>query len=139
MFKFIVIYFGFLKHIPFLAGLFDALMMIWNMTFNSKLMDSIEHIENEIAKWDGISRSVHKFGGIQFNYRSKEIGHIHSNGILDILFTKKIKSELIQHHEVFDHHIFPHSGWISFYIRSASDIPKAMWLLELSYTRGKKF
>lgn len=138
IFKFIVMYLGFLKHIPLLAGMMDASLMLWNFALNPEITNSIERVEKEISTWKGISLSAHRFGGIQFNYNTKEIGHIHSNGILDILFSKKIKYTLLQEGGAFDHHIFNHSGWISFYIRSKNDVEKAIRLLALSYYHKKR-
>jgi hypothetical protein len=133
MFRFIVKYFGVLKYIPFFAGLVDALTMIWNSLFNPELINAIEKIENEVAGWNDIQRSVHKFGGIQFNCGTREVGHIHSNGILDILFSRKMKADLLQGGRISDHHVFMQSGWISFYIHTEADIQMAIELLALSY------
>ncbi len=133
MFNFIVKYLGFLKNIPLLAGALDALLMLWNFALNPEITNSIERIEKEISMWKGVRLAAHKFGGAQFNFNAKEFGHIHSNGILDILFSKNIKCTLLQDGKVADHHIFHSSGWISFYIRSEKDIEKAIALLRLSY------
>lgn len=111
----------------------DALMMIWNIAFNREVIYCIEKIEEQVVMWPGMSATLHKFGGLQFNYSGKEIGHIHSNGILDILFNKKLKRAMMQQGLVLEHHVFKHSGWISFYIHSKSDVEKAMLLLEMSY------
>jgi hypothetical protein len=113
----------------------DALMMLWNIVFNPQIMHYIEKIESEVVTWPHVSTTIHRFGGLQFNYFGTEIGHIHSNGILDILFSKKLKQTMIQDGLVSEHHIFKHSGWTSFYVNSKSDADKAMLLLELSYKR----
>ena len=55
----------------------------------------IDAVRNEVLSWDGTSESRHKYGGTQFDCCGKEIGHIHGNGILDILFSKKIKEQLL--------------------------------------------
>ena len=133
MFRFIVTYLGFLKRVPLMAGMFDAFLMIWNMIVNPKINDAIEKIEKEVLTWKGVHLSAHKFGGLQFNYLTKEIGHIHSNGILDIPFSRKIKDELIKQGKATEHHVFNRSGWVSFYIQSECDTEQAIRLLELSY------
>lgn len=135
MFRFIVRYLGFLKHVPFLAWVVDALIMIWHSAVCPRIQTSIERIEEEVLSWDGLTLTIHKFGGLQFNYRDKEIGHIHSNGILDILLNTKTKNILLSAGLVSDHHVFPHSGWVSFYIRSEQDVAKAIGLLRFSYTK----
>jgi hypothetical protein len=133
MFDFVVKYGSFLKHIPFLPLLFDSMLILWSGIFNKELINCIEDIENEVTQWEGINISIHKFGGIQFNYQKKEIGHIHGNGLVDILFNKEIKGELIKAGKAEEHHVFKNSGWVSFYIRSSGDKKNALQLLNFSY------
>ena len=136
MFRLIVRYLGFLKHVPFLAWFVDAMIMIWNSAVRPGIQTSIERIEEEVMAWDGLTRTLHKFGGLQFNYGDKEIGHIHSNGNLDILFNRKTKRFLLEAGLASDHHAFPHSGWISFYVSSEKDVQMAIVLLALAYKRN---
>lgn len=133
MFSFIVRHLGFLKHIPLFAWLLDAFMMIWNSLMNRDIPASIGQIEKEVTTWDDIHLTLHKFGGLQFNCRDKEIGHIHSNGILDILFNTAIKRDLVLRGLAREHHVFTRSGWISFYIHTEADVDTAIRLLRLSY------
>jgi hypothetical protein len=137
MFKFIVRYLGFLKQVPFFATFVEAWMMMYHSIANPRIIHSIDLIEKEVTAWHGVYVSMHKFGGIQFNYNGKEIGHIHSNGILDILFSTKTKKHLLVDGRVADHHVFTKSGWISFYIRSEADVEKAIDLLKLSLTSNR--
>ena len=135
MFKCVVKYLGFLKYIPFTGIVVDGWMMIWSIAFNRKIVLAIQEVEDEISTWNGITCSLHKFGGLQFNYRGKEIGHIHSNGVLDILFDRKTKNLLILQGRVEEHHSFSQSGWTTFYISNESDIRKVIALLKESYER----
>jgi hypothetical protein len=135
MFRFIVNYLKIFKHIPFFALWLDAAMMITNMIFRPEVILSIEKIEDEVSAWKGVTLTLHKFGGLQFNYGKTELGHIHSNGILDVLFSRQLKHSLIKDGLAEDHHVFKQSGWTSFYIRSSHDIDKALYLLALSYRR----
>lgn len=132
MFRFVVRYLGFLKHVPLLAWLLDALIGLWNYAFNPSILKSIDRIESEVSQWQDVCVSLHKFGGIQFNYCGQEIGHIHSNGILDILFDRETKYKLMENGFVDEHHSFPGSGWISCCIASPPDVVKAIGLLGLS-------
>lgn len=132
MFNLTVRYLGFLKHITLLAWLFDTMWMIWNIAFNRSLARSIEELEAMVASWDGVWVSLHKYGGRQFNYCDKEIGHVHSNGILDIRMSRSLKVPLIASGLAKEHHLFKNSGWISFYIRSEGDLVKAAKLLQTS-------
>jgi hypothetical protein len=136
MFRFIVHKLGLLKHVPFFALWFDAAAMIWNSWFAPEITRTIEKIEEEVSGWEGVSTSLHKFGGIQFNYAGKELGHIHSHGVVDILFSRQIKQTLILEERAEEHHILKNTGWTSFYIRSAADLTGAIDLLALSYKRA---
>src|SRR5687768_15994117 len=121
MFNFIVKHFGLLKHIPPLPHLFDACLKVGTLLFNKKVLDYVDDIEHEVLSWKNTSIHVHKFGGLQFNLREKEIGHIHGNGFLDILFSRKIKNQLLKEGKVKNHHTFKDSGWITFQIQTDQD------------------
>jgi Family of unknown function (DUF5519) len=135
MFNITVKYFGFLKHIPLLPHLFDSFMKIGILFSNKHILDYIDDIENEVLSWNNTTVHLHKFGGIQFDVNKKEIGHIHSNGILDILFTREIKEQLIKQGKAKEHHTFKNSGWITLYIKTAEDKNTAIELLRDSYLR----
>jgi len=138
IFNWVVRYIGFLKHVPLLAMVFDGWMMMWNAVRNPEVLHVIDKIEATAASWNGIELSIHKFGGVQFNYQGREVGHVHSNGILDILFPRKISTVLIANNCVKEHHLFNATGWTSFYIRDAKDYNAAIALLRLSYEYRKR-
>ncbi len=134
MFEFTVRYLGFLKHVPLLPHLFDVILRLWTLVTNRELMNCLDDIEEEVLSWPATTVQSHKFGGVQFNFQHKEIGHIHGNGILDILFSREIKASLIKNGRASDHHIFKNSGWISFYIRGHVDKSHALELLRQAYS-----
>jgi Family of unknown function (DUF5519) len=138
MFEFVVTYLGFFKRVPLMAQLFDALLKIETFFFNREILDYIDDIETEVLSWSNTSVHVHKFGGIQFNLGNEEIGHIHGNGLLDVLFDRKIKSQLLVEGKVSDHHTFKKSGWITFRIESEVDKQYALDLLKYSITTSIK-
>lgn len=110
MFDFVVRYLGVLKHIPLFAQFFDAFLKLTTLLSNPNVLDYIDDIEKEVATWPDVSLSLHKLGGVQFNFNEKEIGHIHGNGTVDILLTRKLKSELLMGGKVKDHHTIKNSG-----------------------------
>lgn len=136
MFNLVVRYFGFLKRLPLLTWMFDSMLMIWSMLFNRQLAASIELLETTVSAWPSVNVSIHKYGGRQFNVNQKEIGHVHSNGVLDLIFDRTTKDAVLRSCAANDHHVFKNSGWISFYIRSEKDVDKALELLALSYRRA---
>lgn len=135
MFKFVVKRLGFLKRIPLLPHLFDSWIKIWVYFTNKNLAKYIDGIETEVSGWDGVSMQLHKYGGTQFNVYKKEIAHIHSNGLLDILFDKKTKEQLLKEGRISHHHVFENSGWISFYVKTEYDKDYAIELLKSAYEK----
>jgi hypothetical protein len=134
MFTFIVRNFGFLKHVPLLPHIFDSLLKLRTFVYKRHLLDVFDSIEDEVLSWEGATVSTHKYGGLQFNILKREIGHLHSNGLLDVVYSRKVKTMLIKEGRVNHHHLFEKSGWISFYIASAEDESYAVKLLKLSYS-----
>jgi hypothetical protein len=133
MFEFTVKYLGFLKHVPLLPQLFDAFVRIHTFLFRKEVLTYTDEIEHAVLSWKGTKLKMHRYGGIQFDVNGKEIGHIHSNGLLDILFRKEIREQLVREGRAVEHHTFARSGWISVYIRSEADKKNALELLEYSY------
>lgn len=99
-------------------------------------MESIKaSITNELLSWPGVTVSPHRFGGIEFTCNGKEIGHLHGEFLLDMLFPKNLRNELVAAGRAEPHHIYPESGWISFYIRKKEDVQAAIELCRLNYER----
>jgi Family of unknown function (DUF5519) len=138
MFDFVVKYLGFLKHITLFAQFYDASLKLTTLLFNPKVLDCVDAIEAEVTSWPNMSVQLHKFGGVQFNFNNKEVGHIHGNGMLDLLLNRKAKSELLIEGRVRDHHTFKDSGWITFVIRTANDYEYALGLLKFAIENRKK-
>ena len=113
MFALVVRYLYFLKHVPLAPQLFDVLIRMYYTAFKGDVIRYIDEIERELMRWDSVCVKMHRYGGIEFVYRDRELGHIHSNGLLDILFTRKQKNDLIANKRADHHHKFPNSGWVS--------------------------
>ena len=132
MFDFCLKYFGFLKHAPLMPHLFDAMLKMEKALTKPEVLGYIDDIEMHVLSWKGLRVSTHRLGGIQFNVNGKEIGHIHGNGMLDILFSRNISEKLISENKASEHHIHKQSGWISFLICNERDKARALELLEFS-------
>jgi len=104
MFTFVTRYVGFLKSVPTLGWLFDGLLKLWAFFTQPTPLDWMDEIETEVLKWDRTTSVIHKYGGMQFNYNGKEIGHIHSNGLIDMLLSRSVKAQLIREGRITDHH-----------------------------------
>ncbi len=133
MFEFTVKYLNVLKNIPFLPHIFDGFVKLHTFIFRREILHFIDEIEKAVLSWSGTSLKTHRYGGLEFDVNNKEIGHIHSNGLMDVLLKKEIKAQLIREGRIQDHHTFANSGWISFYIKTEADKNYALELLEYSY------
>ena len=92
-----------------------------------------DKIKNSVMEWEGVTFMPHRFGGIEFKFGKREIGHIHGNYLVDIPFTKKIKEEILSAGLANEHHVLPKSGWISKYLETSKDVDIAIELLKRSF------
>lgn len=90
-------------------------------------------ITETISQWPEITVAPHRFGGVEYQLGTREIGHIHGDTLVDIPFPTAIRNELVAAGSVHPHHVLPDSGWISFYIRRQEDVSQAIDLLQKSY------
>jgi hypothetical protein len=98
-------------------------------------MNHLKKLEDEISAWPNVSVHSHRFGGREFRFRSAEVGHVHTGGIVDIPFPRSIHDALLAGGLAEEHHWVPNSGWITFRMRSEEDFSHALWLMRLSYLR----
>lgn len=102
------------------------------------IKDAEQIIRTAVEAWEGVTSRAHRFGGIEFIFGKRELGHVHGNTLVDIPFPKAIRNELVEAGKVLPHHILPESGWISFYIRKSEDVAQAIELFKLSYETALK-
>lgn len=95
--------------------------------------ENLQNLIDQVSSWEGVTNASHRFGGTEFNLGKVEIGHVHSNGLVDIPYTKKIRDVLVADHQAQPHHLLDDSGWISFYVKGADDVTQAIRLFRLSY------
>ncbi len=102
------------------------------------IKDAEQIIKTAVEAWEGVTSRTHRFGGIEFMFGKRELGHIHGDTLVDIPFPKALRNELVEAGKVLPHHILPESGWISFYIRKSEDVTQAIELFKLSYETALK-
>jgi MFS family permease len=96
-----------------------------------------ETIKDEILKWPGITTEPNRFGGIEFLVNKKEMGHLHGERLADLPFPIEVRKELVASSRALPHHIYPESGWVSYWIRNSDDIPAVVGLFKIQYERLK--
>jgi hypothetical protein len=94
-----------------------------------------EAIVREVSAWPGVTTGRHRFGGTEFRYERRELGHLHGNRLADLPFPLLVRNELVAAGRAEPHHIYPESGWISYYITSVSDVAQVVALFRLNYER----
>jgi hypothetical protein len=99
------------------------------------VMKHVETLEGIVSGWSRISVHPHRFGGREFLFGAAEVGHVHTNGMADIPFTRPVHDALLAEGLAEQHRWVPNSGWITFRIRGEHDIAHALWLMRLSYLR----
>ena len=92
-------------------------------------------IVREVSAWPGVTVGRHRFGGVEFRHGRRELGHVHGNRLADLPFPLLIRDALVAEGRAEAHHIYPDSGWVSFFIRDASDIARVIELFRLNYER----
>src|SRR6476659_11387070 len=92
-------------------------------------------IVREVSSWAGVTTGRHRFGGTEFRIGRRELGHLHGNRLADLPFPLLIRDELVAAGRAEPHHIYPESGWISYYIRDQGDVAAVIALFRLNYER----
>ncbi len=74
--------------------------------------------------------------------RGHEIGHLHGSRMADLPFPVRMRKELVAEGKAEPHHLFPQTGWVSYYPRGPEDVPTVLELFRLNYEhlaeRGRK-
>ena len=102
------------------------------------LRGKAEEVALELKKWDGMQAVTHwqlgnaqKVDGAEFHVDGRELGHIHLNGEVHLLLTKRLSRALIQKHLA---EKFPWGAeWVQTPVRTESERERAVWLFRLGY------
>jgi hypothetical protein len=131
-FAFVVRRLKWLARIPGAPQVFDTILLGSTTLLYPARLRAISEIEAAANRMAGIRLGVHRFGGIGFFFHGKECGHIHGNGLLDCFVGREKRDELVRQGCASPHHIFPRSGWISFWVKGAEDVAQALNLIRIA-------
>jgi hypothetical protein len=92
-----------------------------------------QQITDAVTQWAQVTVAPHRFGGVEYQLGTREIGHIHGDTLVDIPFPTSIRNDLVAAGRAQPHHVLPDSGWVSFKIREAEDVGRAIELLRMSF------
>ena len=121
-----------LAAIPGAPQIFDAMLLTSTALFHPARLRAIGAIEKMVDHVPDIRPGVHRLGGIGFFVRGKECSHIHGNGLLDCLVGRANRDALVIAGRASAHHVFPRSGWISFWVKAEDDVPQAVELIKIA-------
>jgi luciferase-like monooxygenase len=97
-----------------------------------------DRIKAEVGSWPGVDALPHRFGGVEYRYGRKEMGHVHGDRLADLPVPRKLHDELIAAGRAQRHHVLPDTGWISCWIETADDLENVIELFRLQYERYRK-
>jgi Luciferase len=97
--------------------------------------DAGEQIREEVSSWPGVNVLPHRFGGIEYRYGRKEMGHVHGDRLADLPFPRKLHDELIANGLAQPHHVLPDTGWVSRWMTGPGDAAAVIELFRLQYDR----
>ena len=121
-----------LAAIPGAPQIFDAMLFSSTAVFHPARLRAISAVEKAVNELPGVRPGVHRLGGVAFFFHGKECSHIHGNGLLDCFVGRENREALVREGRASPHHVFPRSGWISFWIRNGDDVSRAIELIRVS-------
>lgn len=121
--------------IPGAPQIFDAMLLGSTGLFYPARLRAMSEVEAQVLRWPGMRTHPHRLGGIGFLFRGKESSHIHGNGLLDCFVGRAIAEKFVKEGRALPHHIFPSSGWVSFWIEGGKDVLPALELIRLAAHR----
>lgn len=97
-----------------------------------------QRIAAAVGSWPGVSAGPHRFGGVEFRFGRRELGHLHGDRIADLPFPRRVRDELIATGQARPHHVLPESGWVTVPIDETDSVEHAIGLFRLSYDRARR-
>jgi hypothetical protein len=94
-----------------------------------------ELIRQEVASWPGVEALPHRFGGTEYRYGRKEMGHVHGDRLADLPLPRKLHDEVIAAGRAEPHHVLPDTGWVSCWMNAPEDAGSVIELFRMQYDR----
>lgn len=94
-----------------------------------------EMIREALMSWPGVEAQPHRFGGTEYRYGRKEIGHVHGDRLADLPLPRKLHDEVIASGLAVPHHVLPATGWVSCWMDGPDDALGVIELFRIQYDR----
>lgn len=132
VFAFVVRKLRWLARVPLFPQIFDTMLLTATALFNWRALALRESLEREACCLLGVELGVHRFGGVAFRSGRHELAHLHGNGLFDAFVGINARDSAVRSGMASPHHVFPRSGWVSFWIKTEADLPNALELMRIA-------
>ena len=92
-------------------------------------------IREAVTAWPGVEAVPHQFGGTEYRFGRKEMGHVHGDRLADLPLPRKLHDEVIAAGRAQPHHVLPETGWVSCWMAGPEDAAGVIELFKLQYDR----
>src|ERR1700704_5333182 len=92
-------------------------------------------IREAVSSWPGVEPVPHRFGGLEYRFGRKEMGHVHGDRLADLPLPRKLHDEVIAAGRAQPHHVLPQTGWVSCWITTAEDVDSVIELFRMQHVR----
>jgi hypothetical protein len=92
-------------------------------------------IREAVTSWPGVEAVSHRFGGTEYRFGRKEMGHVHGDRLADLPLPRKLRDEVLAGGRAQPHHVLPNSGWVSCWMAGPEDAPRVIELFRIQYDR----
>ncbi|MBI3969158.1 MAG: DUF5519 family protein [Chloroflexi bacterium] len=98
-------------------------------------MNLIAQIREELLRWPGVYAKPNPGGGLKFMFGRRHLGHLHEQCV-ELPFPLAERDRLVREGDAEPHPTLPQSGWVSFRMRTAADVPPVLALFKRTYERA---
>jgi hypothetical protein len=120
----------FLRDLIPLPQLLDLFFWLHALLFHRQRFRVLESLVAELDSWPEVRWQLHRFGGIEWRLDGREIGHVHGNGVLDVLLPTRAEAEAaILARRAHPHHTHPATAWVSLSVEDRATLRVALGLL----------
>ena len=97
-----------------------------------------EQIRAAVTSWAGVEAVPHRFGGIEYRYGRKEMGHVHGDRLADMPLPRRLHDQVIADGRAEPHHVLPNTGWVSVWMNGPDDAARVIELFKIQYDRYRQ-
>jgi hypothetical protein len=94
-----------------------------------------ELIRETVLSWPGVEAVPHRFGGTEYRFGRKEMGHVDGDRLADLPLPRKLHDVVIAAGKAGPHHVLPDTGWVSCWMTGPEDAANVIDLFRIQYER----